>query len=135
MCNKVVFTAMSKKRYYLKGHVAKFVFDQGKIPLNPFLCYDYFLLDTVTRDKIREANFELINRCDELWVFGEISDGVLKEIFFAKEKRIPIKYFKIIDEPLEFIEISEKEVKYEPGALELLRRWKNASEKAKTSRS
>ena len=122
MANKLVFTAMSKRRYYLKGHVAKFVFDLGKIPLNPFLCYDYFLLDTVERNKVREANFELISRCDELWVFGEISDGVLREILFAKDHGIPIKYFKIIDEPLKFIEISEKDVEYEEEALELLRR-------------
>ena len=122
MVKKLVFTAMSKRRYYLRGHVAKFVFDQGSIPLNPFLCYDYFLLDTVERDKVREANFELISRCDELWVFGEVSDGVLKEILFAKNRGIPIRYFKIVDEPLKFIEISEEEVEYEEEALEILRR-------------
>jgi len=122
MAKKLVFTAMSKRRYYLKGHVAKLVFDQGSIPLNPFLCYDYFLLDTVDRDKVREANFELISRCDELWVFGEVSDGVLKEILFAKNRGIPIRYFKIVDEPLKFIEISEEEVEYEEEALEILRR-------------
>ena len=122
MAKKLVFTAMSKRRYYLKEHVAKFVFDQGSIPLNPFLCYDYFLLDTVERDKVREANFELISRCDELWVFGEVSDGVLKEILFAKNRGIPIRYFKIVDEPLKFIEISEEEVEYEEEALEILRR-------------
>jgi len=122
MAKKLVFTAMSKRRYYLKEHVAKFVFDRGSIPLNPFLCYDYFLLDTVERDKVREANFELISRCDELWVFGEVSDGVLKEILFAKNHRIPIRYFKIVDEPLKFIEISEEEVEYEEEALEILRR-------------
>jgi len=122
MAKKLVFTAMSKRRYYLKEHVAKFVFDQGSIPLNPFLCYDYFLLDTVERDKVREANFELISRCDELWVFGEVSDGVLKEILFAKNRGIPIRYFKIVDEPLKFIEMSEEEVEYEEEALEILRR-------------
>ncbi|OYT51257.1 MAG: hypothetical protein B6U76_11280 [Desulfurococcales archaeon ex4484_217_2] len=100
--------------------VKKLVFTS--IPLNPFLCYDYFLLDTVERDKVREANFELISRCDELWVFGEVSDGVLKEILFAKNRGIPIRYFKIVDEPLKFIEISEEEVEYEEEALEILRR-------------
>jgi len=121
MGRKIVFTAMSKRRYYLKGHIAKFVFDQGNIPLNPFLCYDYFLLDTVERDKVREANFELITRCDELWVFGEISDGVLKEILLAKDKGIPIKYFRIVEEPLKFIEVSEEQVEYEKEALEILK--------------
>ncbi len=122
MGKKLIFTAMSKRRYYLKGHVAKFVFDQGNVPLNPFLCYDYFLLDTVERDKVREANFELIIRCDELWVFGEVSDGVLKEILFAKDKGIPVRYFRIVEEPLKFIEIGEEQVEYEKEALEMLRR-------------
>ena len=117
----LVFTAMSKKRFYLRAHISKFVFEQGAIPINPFMCFDYFLLDTVERNKVREANSKLLNICDELWVFGEISDGVLREIKQAKENNKRIRFFKIVDKPLKFIEISEDEVEYEEEALATFR--------------
>jgi len=77
------------------------------------MCFDYFLLDTVDRDVIRKANSRLLSVCDELWVFGEISNGVLREINQAKEEGKRIKFFKIIDKPLRFVEINENEVIYE----------------------
>lgn len=117
---KVVFTAMSKKRFYLRAHITKYVIDNDAIPINPFMCFNYFLLDTVSRDAIRRANSKLLSLCEELWVFGEISDGVLKEIWQAKKENKPIKYFKIVDEPLKFIEIDEEELIYEEDALKLL---------------
>lgn len=117
----LVFTAMSKRRFYLRAHISKFVFEQGAIPINPFMCFDYFLLDTVKRNTVREANSKLLNICDELWVFGEISDGVLREIKQAKENNKRIRYFKIIDKPFKFIEISEDEIEYEEDALATFR--------------
>ncbi len=66
------------------------------VPLNPFMLFDYFLLDSVERDLIREANNSLVLRADELWTFGPISNGVLAEILLAQEADKPIHYFKII---------------------------------------
>jgi len=111
---------MSKRRFYLRAHISKFVFERGAIPVNPFMCFDYFLLDTVNRDIVRKANSKLLSICDELWVFGEVSDGVLKEIMQAKKENKRIKYFKIVDKPLKFIEINEDDVEYEEDALALL---------------
>ena len=52
----VVFTAMSKKYFYMRFFVTKFVLDQGVVPINPFTSFDYFLLDAVERDKIGRAH-------------------------------------------------------------------------------
>lgn len=75
--------------------ISKFVLKQDAVPINPFTSFDYFMLDTIERDVVREANNTLVNKADELWVFGDISNGVLAEILQAKEKEIPIRYFKI----------------------------------------
>ena len=77
---KVVFTAISKRIFYFRKHISKFVLEQDCVPLNPFMNFDYFLDDIVDRDLIREANNVLAKRADELWVFCPISDGVLAEI-------------------------------------------------------
>jgi len=109
---KLVFTAISKKLFYFRMHISKFVLEKNYVPLNPFMNFEYFMLDTVDRDKIRKANNALIEKADELWIFGKLSDGVLKEIKLAKEKNKPIKYFIVIDSK-EIKQISKEKVKLE----------------------
>lgn len=56
----VVFTAMSKKYFYMRFFVTKFALEQGVVPINPFTSFDYFLLDAVERDTVRRANNTLV---------------------------------------------------------------------------
>jgi len=109
---KIVFTAISKKLFYFRMHISKFVLEQNCIPLNPYMLWEYFMLDALDRDKIREANNALVEKAEELWVFGEISDGVLAEIKLAEEKQKPIRYFAVIDSK-EIKEISKEDAKLE----------------------
>ncbi|MFO0704608.1 MAG: hypothetical protein U0517_01355 [Candidatus Andersenbacteria bacterium] len=73
--------------------VSRFVIQHGAVPLNPFMIFDYFLLDSVERDAVRDGNNTLVRRCDELWVFGQISDGVLVEINLATSLNKPVRFF------------------------------------------
>lgn len=75
--------------------ISKFVLDNDCVPLNPFMLFDYFLLDRVNRDLVRDANNSIVMRADEVWVFGPISNGVLAEILLAKRESKPILFFKI----------------------------------------
>ena len=93
-------------------HISKFVLEQNCIPLNPYMLWEYFMLDALDRDKIREANNALVEKAEELWVFGEISDGVLAEIKLAEEKQKPIRYFAVIDSR-EIKEISKEDARLE----------------------
>jgi len=109
---KLVFTAVSKRLFYFRMHISKFVLEKDCIPLNPYMLWEYFMLDTIERDKIREANNTLVEKADELWVFGEVSDGVLAEIKLAKERQKPIKYFAVVGSK-EIKEISKDEIEFE----------------------
>ena len=91
---KVVFAAMSRNTFYLREHIIKFILENGCTPTCAFMMFSYFLLDTVSRDALIEANNDLIKRSDELWVFGRISDGVREEIKLAKKHKLPIRFFK-----------------------------------------
>lgn len=108
----LVYTAMSKYIFYCRMFISKFVLENGAVPLNPFMVFDYFLLDMVDRDLVREGNNNLVKRSDELWVFGKVSDGVLAEIKMAKAMKKPVKYFKI-ENPQNIIEITTDEVELE----------------------
>ena len=93
-------------------HISKYVIEQHKVPLNPFMIFEYFLLDTVNRDLVREGNNNLVIRSDEIWVFGPVSNGVLAEIKIAKEMNKPVRYFKI-EKPHKIVPISKEEVEME----------------------
>lgn len=76
------------------------------------MVFDYFLLDAVDRDLVREGNNNLVMRADEIWVFGAVSDGVLAEIQIAKKTGKKLRYFEI-QKPHKIIEIAEDQVMME----------------------
>ncbi|MEI6477421.1 MAG: hypothetical protein WCO52_00315 [bacterium] len=91
----LVFTALSKHLFYYRMFISKFVLEQGGMPMNPFMLFDYFMLDTLDRDIVRQANNTAVSRSDELWVFGPVSDGVLAEVKQAKAIKKPVRYFSV----------------------------------------
>lgn len=109
---KLIYPAFSKHLFYFRMHISKYVLENDNVPLNPFMIHEYFLLDTIERDKIRASNNTLVERADEVWVFGKLSDGVMAEIKMAKSLRKHIRYFEVIDSK-DIKEISETEAKME----------------------
>lgn len=110
---KVVFTAQSCKNFHQRMLICKHAFEQGVIPINPFNVFGYYLYELVERDLVRTGNNNLMKRCDELWVYGEISDGVLAEIQMFKRLDKPIRFFDISKLPKEVKEISKDELIFE----------------------
>ncbi len=111
---KVVFTAQSKQYFYCRDVVCEYVLRQGCIPVNPFRIFDYFLSDRVDRNLIRNGNNEMIKRCDELWVFGNVSDGVLFEIYMCRKMGKTVRFFNIATRAKEIVELKAEEVIFEP---------------------
>lgn len=111
---KLVFTAQSKAFFYCRDVICEYVFRKDYLPINPFRIFDYFLNDRVDRNLIRRGNNHLIRICDELWVFGNISDGVLFEIASAIQLDKPIKFFSIGSTLGEIREISIDQIACEP---------------------
>ena len=93
---KLVFTALSKHNFYMRMLVNKYVLECGYVPLNPFMCFEYYLADLVDRDLVRNANNNVLARCDELWVFGSVSNGVLAEIKQFKNSKKTVRYFILL---------------------------------------
>ncbi len=91
----LVFTAQSKKNFFMRMLVCKYVFEHGGIPLNPFNVYGYFLYELVDRDLVRNGNNNIITRCDEVWFFGEIADGCVFEIEYAMKLHKKIAFYKM----------------------------------------
>ena len=122
--NNIVFTAYLKKNFYNKNFISAFVLENDMIPINPFLNYDYFLSDLVDRDKVRSANNALINVSDELWVFGDIADGVYSEINLAIEKNMKMRFFKLGSSVSDIKEVSIDDLNFESEIKEDLVKFK-----------
>lgn len=108
----LVYTAMSKHLFYFRMFISVFVLKNGGVPLNPFMVFDYFLLDAVDRDLVREGNNNLVKRCDEIWVFGAVSNGVLAEIQIANKQARKVRYFAI-EKPHTIVETDKNKVELE----------------------
>ena len=115
----VVFTAMSKKYFYMRLFVTKFALEQGVVPINPFTSFDYFLLDAVERDTVRRANNTLVARADELWVFGDIADGVRAEIVQAWQQHKTVRFFAFRGDK-HIYEVTIDDLSYEDGVEPLI---------------
>ena len=65
------------------------------VPLAPHLYFPRFLDDTdaEARELGMSAGIALLDKCDELWVFGiyNPSEGMKREIEHAKERGIPVR--------------------------------------------
>lgn len=115
----VVFTAQSAYTAFMRHHICKFVLDQGCVPINPFMSFDYFLLDAVPRDSIRQANNTLLQKADELWTFGAIADGVLEEIRLARKIGMPVKHYSLGKDLKSIARLEPRHLEYEPGVTRL----------------
>ena len=93
---KLIYPAFSKHLFYFRMHISKYVLEHNGVPLNPFMMHEYFMLDTVDRDLIRASNNAVIEKADEFWVFGKMSDGVLRELELAEKLKKPMRYFEVV---------------------------------------
>lgn len=73
---------------------SRYVFKQGHIPITPHLYLTTFLDDTNPEERTAgmKMGIELLNICNELWIFGKhISEGMFKEINAAEYRGIPVR--------------------------------------------
>ncbi|HYM51020.1 MAG TPA: hypothetical protein VET65_10690 [Candidatus Limnocylindrales bacterium] len=105
---RLVYTAISNRNFYWRMHIAKFVLDEGFVPINPFMLFDYYLMHTVPKQLVREAINNLLARCDEVWIFGRLSLGVKVQMGIAKRLRKPMRFYDIVDFPERAVRISER---------------------------
>lgn len=112
--SKNIFTSLSKRNFYERAAISAYVLKQGQTPISPFMNFDYNLGGIVSKDSIRIANNTLIKACDELWVFDEISDGVLVEVYLATKYKKPVRYFaRVPGDDHGFVPITEDSVRLE----------------------
>ena len=78
-----------KARRYCRMAVNK-----GCIPIAPHLLLPQFMRDDTERELAMFMDLVLLTKCAELWVCGEISEGMQTEIDYARKRNMKIRFFK-----------------------------------------
>ena len=67
--------------------------DYDVIGFAPHLYFTQFLDDGVEAERNAGINFglQMMHLCDKVWVFGEATEGMQKEINYALQNRIPVE--------------------------------------------
>jgi len=84
-------TNVEKARGY-----SRYALEKGTIPIAPHLLFPQFMndLDQNEREQAMRMNLILLDRCEELWVFGdELSKGMQQEISRAEKRKKMIRWF------------------------------------------
>ncbi len=85
---------------------AKMAAMNGPIPVAPHLIFPLFLDENIPIERMMgiEMGLELMDICDEVWVFGfTLTEGMKLELEHAKVKQIPVRLY---DDDSEKIDIS-----------------------------
>jgi hypothetical protein len=96
---KLIYVASPLKGDY-EGNMEKarehcrYVMSKGHIPFAPHLLFTQFLNDEVPEERQAgmQMGLDMLERCDELWVFGEtLSDGMMVEILEAARLGLTVR--------------------------------------------
>lgn len=68
---------------------ARYVYDKGFIPVTPHVMFP-FLDDEkqVERESAMQMDLELLSKCEYMYIFGSMTEGMQKEFDFAVENEI-----------------------------------------------
>ena len=73
-----------------------FAVEKKYLPIAPHLYFPQFMAEDRMRSLAFRMNFQLMELCTELWVFGEeISEGMKVEIAEAYKRRLRIRHFTV----------------------------------------
>ena len=110
--NKVIFISQASANMCWARLICKFVIGEGHVPVNYFTSFGHFVHEIADLQTMIDSINSLIVRCDELWAFGKVSEGMWFEIKMCKELGLPIRYFCIKKLPGKIVETEAKDLKY-----------------------
>ena len=88
------FAGNIPKNIGLARKYCRYAVDKGHTPVAPHLLYSQFLEEKTERNLGLQMVLQLLIFCDELWAFGDPSEGMKIEIDYAKRKNTCYVYPK-----------------------------------------
>lgn len=109
----LVYVTHSKNWFYARETVMQFAVDQGVAAVNPFMNYGFYLNGMTEKGAITECCHQLIRSCEELWVFGPVSEAIMTDIVVAVMAHKTVKFFSISEQVSQIHELEIRDVIFE----------------------
>ncbi len=71
----------------------RFVVSKKRVPIAPHLLLPQFVSEATERGLAMKMDYLLLLRCDEVWAFGEVTEGMAAEIEMAEDEDKRVRYF------------------------------------------
>ena len=80
---------VKKAKRYCKAAI-----DRGCLPIAPHVFYTQILSDDIEEERAAglRLGLELLKECDEIWVFGSVTGGMVNEVQLAKDLGVQVYY-------------------------------------------
>ena len=74
-------------------------YEEGCLPIAPHLIFPQFLNEDSLKERADgiSMGLELMQECDEVWVYGKITDGMAQEVKFAVEHGILVWFKEMLE--------------------------------------
>ena len=109
----LVYVTHSKNWFYAREAVMQFAVDHGAAAVNPFMNYGFYLNGMSDKGAITECCHQLIRSCEELWVFGPVSEAIMTDIVVAVMAHKTVKFFSISEQVSQIHELEIRNVIFE----------------------
>ena len=110
---KSVYITHSRSWFYMREMLTNYAVKEGTAPLDPFMNYGFYLNGTAAREEIMACCHQMIRNCDEVWVFGPISEAMLTDIMVALWEGKPIHFYSIGEQVSDLKEITVDDIIFE----------------------
>ena len=80
-----------KENTRMAKRYCRYAIDRGCVPIVPHLYLPSVLSEETERELALQLDLKLIEHCDEIWVCGELSDGMVCEMSYAAKHGIPMR--------------------------------------------
>ena len=109
----LVYVTHSKNWFYARETVMQFAVEQGAAAVNPFMNYGFYLNGMTDKGSITECCHQLIRFCEELWVFGPVSEAIMTDIVVAVMAHKTVRFFSISEQVSQIHELEIRDVIFE----------------------
>lgn len=110
---KSVYITHSRSWFYVREMLTNYAVQKGTAPLDPFMNYGFYLNGAAAREDIMACCHQMIRNCDEVWVFGPISETMLTDIMVALWEGKPIHFYSIGEQISDLNEITVDDIIFE----------------------
>lgn len=92
-----VYILLNDMNAQYRFRATKFVLENSCIPMYPSIAKDFFDVKEEKGSRGTDEKSNLIRKCDQIWVFGDVNASMHDQIVLAKHLRKKVRKFSVVN--------------------------------------